>query len=198
MTARRAFTLVEVSAAIAITGMVALIAYGTFRAALDTGDRSAQLRERVEAAALVEQMVSAAARHAVDAIVPGYPAFELTHSIAPSGQPADHLSFLSRGILEPRGATGLWMIKLDLVGHGVRFTAVPADSLTSGALATTLPGVTGLRVRAMGSGPDGQWHDTWTALQPLPAAVIVELVSSSGAPAFSPMLLRVEGRDMLR
>ena len=113
MRLRRAFTLIEVSAAIAITGMVALISYGTFRAALDTGDRNGQLRERVESAALLEQMLSAAGRHTVETVIAGHPAFELTHVITPSGEPADHLSFSLARNSPPLGATGLWVIDIE-------------------------------------------------------------------------------------
>ena len=195
---RRAFTLVEISAAIAITGMVALISYGTLRAALDTGDRNAKLRERVESAALVEQLLSDAARHAVDIAIAGHPVFEMTHGIAPSGQPSDHLAFLSRGVLGPLGASGLWVIDLRLVPDGLRFTAAPVDGSTSGEIATTLRGVTGLRLLAMSSAPEGNWTESWTSRQPLPKAVMVELLSADGTPPFSPMLLRIEAGDILR
>jgi type II secretion system protein J len=198
MKKRRAFTLIEISAAIAITGMVALISYGTFRAALDTGARSDQLRERVESASLMEQLLSAASRHAVEIVIPGHPAFELTHGVAVSGQPSDHLAFLSRGILAPLGASGLWAVDLRLVPDGLRFTAGPVDGATSGAVATTLRGVAGLRLLAMSSAPDGKWTESWTSRQPLPTALMVELLSADGTPAFSPMLLRIEAGDILR
>lgn len=189
---RRAFTLIEVSAAIAITGIVALISYGSLRTALDTGDRSAQLRERVESAALLEQFLSAAGRHSVEVAVDGHPSFELVHALSPSGQPADHLSFLSRGVLAPLGATGLWAVDLDVTAGGVRLVAVPADRATSGRVTASFKEMTGLRVRALSSLTGSHWVETWTSRQPLPAAVMIELLAADGSPSFSPMIIRLQ------
>lgn len=197
MKARHGFTLVEISAALAITGMVALICYGTLRAALDTGDRNNELRERVESAARFEQLLSAAGRHAVEIAIPRHPAFELTHGISSSGQPSDHLTFLSRGVLEPLGASGLWAVDLTVAADGLRFAAAPADGATSGRIETRLRGVTGLRVLAL-SPADGKWTEEWNSRQPLPAAITVELLSGGGTTTFSPMLLRIEAGDILR
>jgi len=191
MTKRPAFTLIEVSAAIAITGTVALIAYAAFRTALDTGDRIGRFREGVESSALSRNVLWGAARHVVEASTPAHPGFELTHFIGASGLPADHLAFLSRGVVAPLGASALWAIDLQQAPGGVHLTAAPASGETTGDVATILSGVAGLRVRARSAVPGEGWVESWTARQPLPTAILVEFLRPDGAPALAPLFVRL-------
>jgi prepilin-type N-terminal cleavage/methylation domain-containing protein len=67
MMRRRGLTLLELMVAITVTGIVALLAYGSAQAGFDTDERLARVGETSEAEAQFRALVSDALRHPVEA-----------------------------------------------------------------------------------------------------------------------------------
>ncbi len=182
MTRRTGFSLVEVMVAIVLTGTVALISYGSLRAAIDTGEKLEAFRAQSEALALMRELVRGALRHSIDGSAAGHAAFRVGHAQEPRGE-ADSVEFLSRGISSPLGAKGLWLVTLATSGDGVRFRAFPIDDSLAVPFTTLTPGISRLRISEMRSATDQNWVGDWDSIDRRPYAVRIDFLGEDGSAA---------------
>jgi prepilin-type N-terminal cleavage/methylation domain-containing protein len=186
----RGFTLLEVMAAIVITGVVALLVFGTARAGIDTDQRLERFRTGLESQAILRSLLVDALRHPVEGggAAMNDTLFTIADAVRANGLPADELRFLSRGIAPPFGASPIWSVTLIPGDSGLRLLARPADGSTSG-ISAALPLAWGLNVRVLARTADSAWSDVWDAPGRVPAAVALEFLTAEGAPAGPPLLV---------
>jgi general secretion pathway protein J len=186
---RRAFTLLELLVAITVTGIVAVLAYGSAQAGFDTDQRLARVRETSEAEAQFRALVSDALRHPVEATAVDEALLTLVDAVDSTGTPADRLRFLSRGIVPPLGTSTPWEVTLAPADDGLRFVARP---LGDGAppIRATLRSVRGLDVRVLPRATE-EWSPAWSSSGRMPAAVELSFVPANGLPRPAPLVVRV-------
>lgn len=185
---RRAFTLIEVTVAIVVTGLVVSMAYAALQAGFDTSDRLTSAREGAEREIVARSILSKALRHAVPGTIGGEPVFVLRDGQAAG--PGDELQFRTRGVLEPLGATEVWEMALVNTADGLRLTAHAVDG--SGApFSATLRGVHAIDVRVRGRDPRDGWLDSWLAADRSPVAVSIAFLGADGRPRGLPLVARV-------
>ena len=107
---RRAFTLLELIVSISVAGIIALLVYGSASAGLDTRDALDRYRAGAEAEMRARLLLSDALRHATDEVDAGSVAFGLADATDARGLPIDQLTFATRGIAPPLGASARWMV----------------------------------------------------------------------------------------
>lgn len=190
MTRRAGFTLLELMVALVVTGVVALLAYGTASAGFDTNERLERYRTAVESRLIVRQLLSDALRHLPEGGGAAMNDVLLTIEDATSaeGLPVDVLHFLSRGITSPLGASATWSVTLGPSLEGVRLVAVPLGATQAAPIDAVLRDVSGLSVRVLARTDDASWSERWDVLGRVPAAVAIEWLSESGQPV-APMLV---------
>jgi prepilin-type N-terminal cleavage/methylation domain-containing protein len=175
------FTLLEVMLAIVITGVVALLAYGTASAGFDTRERLQEYRTTTGSEVILRAFLVDALRHPVE---PGGLAmndtlFWIDDQLSADGSPADAVAFLSRGLASPLGASNVWTVKLSTTQAGLRLDAAPNHPSDGIAPITMLVrDVTGLNVEVLDRSADFQWRPTWDAAGRVPAAVKIEMISA--------------------
>lgn len=199
MTNRRAFTLLELIVSIAVTGIIALLAYASASAGFDTRDALARYRATNEAELRARVLVADALRHASDEAEPGDVAFELVDATDPRGLPTDQLTFLTRGVLPPLGGSALWMVTLAPSPRGLVFRAAPAreslpatrsTAVETGAIIAVLAQVRGLDVRVTSLAAP-TWSASWASSGQLPAAVTLTFYDAAGVPVGAPLVVRL-------
>jgi prepilin-type N-terminal cleavage/methylation domain-containing protein len=175
---RRGFTLIEVIVALVLTGMIALAVRGALDAGLSARERIAGPMEDRERALLARAMLEDALRHAVDDD-------RFAEPFARSGGAGtgDILSFTTRGIVPPLGASGRWRVLV----QGDRIDATPIDE-RGPRLRTTLPGVRALRVMTLQS---GEWRAPAANVDHVPPMVRVEFTTTRDA--LPPLVARTAG-----
>ena len=158
---RRGFTLIELMVALVLTGMIALTAYVALEAGASTRERVEGPMAQRERAILGRAMLEDALRHAVDDGNSGAP-------FARAGDAAngDVLSFTTRGIIPPLGASGRWRV---IVRQG-RLEATPLDEAGPRFVAV-LPGVRALRAMTLQS---GEWRESLATIDHVPPVVRIE------------------------
>ena len=199
MRSRRAFTLLELIVSIAVAGTIALLVYGSASAGLDTRDALDRYRIGSESEMRSRAVLADALRHATDE-TDGGDAFVLVDATDARGMPGDRLSFVTRGVATPLGASGRWNVSLEPTPAGVVIRAVPmgdAGVEASGAAMTALlPDVRGVDVKAS-SLADPSWSPTWTSTRQLPHAVRIGMFDASGALLGAPIVVRI-GLEVVR
>ena len=182
--ARPGFTLLELLVAIVISGMVALLAYASITAGLDTLSRVEQHRLGSQGRALARPLIADALRHIADA---GSAAsvFEITQS----GAAGSGLVFLTRGIQSPLGSSGLWKVTLATSLSGLNVEAVPLEDSTQSPMVSIVPGIREMRVRVLPTRQDKMWVTNWTAPRQHPYAVKIELLDSAGNMVDAPLVI---------
>lgn len=188
---RRAFTLLELIVSIAVAGIVALLAYGSASAGFDTRDALARHRATTEAELRSRALLGDALRHASDeggATGALGSTFQLIDAVEPSGLPADRLSFFTRGVVPPLGASGLWSMTVVPTATGVGIVAEPVDG--GAALHAVFSGARGLNVEVMPIA-DRNWTTAWPATNQLPAAVRLTFYDSTRATIGAPLVIRL-------
>jgi len=191
MRRRAGFTLLEIMVVIVITGVVALIVYGTAAAGFDTDRQLERVRTALETRAIVRDLLVDALRHPV----PGGGAamndvlFAIDDAVSAEGVPVDAVHFFSRGVTPPLGASVTWSITLSPAGDGIRLLAVSGDPGWAAPIDALLADVRGLNVRVLSRTADSLWSDGWDAPGRVPAAVRLEFFSASGAPAAPPLVV---------
>jgi len=188
MTNRRAFTLLELIVSMAVGGMIALLAYASAGAGFDTRDALARHRATTETALRARSLLADALRHASDEADAGTAAFQLLDASDARGLPSDQLTFLTRGIAPPLGASSLWSVTVAPSATGLVIRAMP--SAGDGVVTATLPGVRGLDVQVM-TLADRSWSTAWPSAGQLPAAVQLTFYDATGALAGSPLVVRL-------
>jgi len=185
MKSDRGFTLIEVTIAIVITGVVALLAYGSVQAGLDSGDRVERHRTEVESSALMRSLIIDALRHPASSPATGS-SFSLSRG-GTGGLNDDRLQFVSRGVSPPHGAGALWNVVLEPTANGLRLSADPLETTPELAIVSVLPAIRGMRVRVMASGSSPQWSSDWESRNIAPHAVEIQFFDERnreiGAPA---------------
>lgn len=187
---RRAFTLLELIVSIAVGGIIALLAYGSASAGFDTRDVLARYRATSEAALRARSLLADALRHASDEADAGAAAFQLLDASDTRGLPTDQLTFLTRGIAPPLGASALWFVTIAPSARGLLIRATPAFSTGDAPISAVLDGVRGLDVQVM-SLADRSWTTAWPSTNQLPAAVQLTFYDASGAFAGPPLVVRL-------
>lgn len=189
---RRGFTLLELVVSIAVTGVIALLVYASAAAGFDTRDALARHRASTESQMRTRALLSDALRHASDEADSGQPAFDLEDAVDQHGLPADALTFLTRGIGAPLGASALWRVSVGATPTGLRLQAWPADVDASSppAIVGTIEAARGLDVDVM-SLASPVWLTAWPSAGQLPAAVRLTFYDQTGKPIGAPLVTRV-------
>lgn len=190
MRARRGFTLLELIVSIAVSGIIALLVYGSASAGFDTRDALARYRATNEAELRVRAMLADALRHASDEADAGTLAFDLVDATDPRGLPLDQLTFLTRGVLPPLGSSARWSMTLTPTARGLLVRAVPVESSGAGSISAVLEQVRGLDVQ-VASLADGSWSAAWPSSGQLPAAAQLTFYDVAGAPVGTPVVVRI-------
>lgn len=190
MIRRAGFTLLELVVAIVVTGVVALLAYATLQAGLDTSERAERLRASVSAQAVMRALLLDALRHlpeegggAMDEAL-----FTLEDRTSGSGLPTDVVAFLSHGIGRVPGTAGIWSVTLGPTEDGVRLYAVPLDASDGVAFEARVTGARGVEARALPRGTGSAWTERWDLPGRVPAAVRIQLLDESGRPVGPPFV----------
>lgn len=165
--ARAGFTLVETVLALAIAGLVSMLAYASLRAGLDTDQRVRQASAAADDETRWRALASDALRHMAEATVPGRPALTLG---------PDAMEFRTNALGTPSGAGAAWRVRVSVQDSSAVLHATNEE--TGAELVARMPGVTALRVRAQSLGLAGQWQDAWISPSP-PVAVRLDFVSAS-------------------
>jgi type II secretion system protein J len=188
MTRHRGFTLIELSIALAITGLVALLVYAAADAGYDTRRRLDASRRSLQSARAMRILLQDALRNARPAVRIGDSAFTLEKGRGPAGQPADRLIFVTGGGLAPLAGGRDWLVRVEPSTNGLGFSALPLDGSRGGRFVGRLDGVTGLKVRVKGAGLDTAWADRWARPSSVPKAVELTYWTAAG-PVGLPLLV---------
>ncbi len=199
MSRRSGFTLVELMVAIVVTSIVALLAWSTVSAGLDTSDRLERHRVTVEARMIVRALLLDALRHLPEGggAAMNDALFLVDDAVTADGLPVDALHFLSRGLTPPLGSSGMWTVTIEPAAEGLRLAASPANASDIAPIETTLPGVRGLQVRVLARTADSVWLERWDVLGRVPAAVALEFLSERGEPVTPPLVVHA-GLEAMR
>jgi prepilin-type N-terminal cleavage/methylation domain-containing protein len=182
---RNAFTLVEVMVALVVTGLVVSIAYASVQAGLETSERITVARTGEEREIVARALLARAIRHAVPGAIGGQPVFILRDQ--PSG---DELTFRTRGVSEPFGASGLWEVALLPDQDGVRLTGVAVDN-SNASFTTLLPRVRRIDVRVLGRDVRDGWFESWPYAERSPVAVTIAFLDVNGQSIGTQLVSRV-------
>lgn len=181
MKAERGFTLVEVLAALVLTGVVALLVYGAAGAALETERRLDEGRIRRQEARAWRALVTDALRNARPARIRGDTAFWVDDGRGPDGTPADRLRFLTAGGLAPLTPDADWLVSIEPVGNGLVLTAAAVGVVGPPRLVRGPAGVRGLDVRVTGFTRELEWTARWRFPALVPGGVELVWWTASGA-----------------
>ena len=192
---RQAFTLLELIVSIAVGGVIALLAYASASAGFDTRDAVDRYRATTETALRARTLIADALRHASDEADGGAAAFQLLDASDPRGLPSDQLTFLSRGVSGPLGASALWTVTLAPSPTGLLLRATPMGTSGGAPVRTMLAGVRGLDVQVMPLA-DRTWATAWPSTGQLPAAVQLTLYDAAGALVGPPLVVRLGLEDV--
>ena len=182
---RRAFTLVEIMVALVVTGLVVSLAYATVQAGLDTAERLTIVQAGEEREAVARTLLATALRHALPGTIGGQPIFVLRDQ--PDG---DELTFRTRGIAAPYGATASWDVALRSSDDGVIITGIATND-TNKSYAARLPRVRRIDVRVMGRDARDGWLTTWDFFDRSPVAVSIAFIDKQGRQIGVPLIARV-------
>ncbi len=179
---RRGFTLLELLVAIVLAGVVALLVYGTSRAAFDTETRLAASRRDWQSQRAMRTLLEDALRNARPPLRPGDPggAFQLHAQTSERGVPRDRLTFVTRGGFPPLTGDADWRMTVEATPAGVSVSAVPLGVRAAARVAGLLPGVTGVEIRVQSPG-GGPWIRQWAFPAAFPRAVLLTFWSDSAA-----------------
>jgi type II secretion system protein J len=191
MTRRAGFTMIEVMVALVITGVVALIVYGTVYAGVDTSERITRHSERAEAQVILRELLLDALRHPVEGggAVMNDTLFYLDDRSSADGLSQDAITFVSRGVTTPHGATGAWNVTVGVAPEGLRLRAEPAQPDRTAPIEAVVPGVIGLDVQVLDRTADAFWLEQWPVTGRLPAAVAMRFITEPAARAMPALVV---------
>lgn len=168
MTRSRGFTLIEVMVALVVTSLVVTLGYSAAQAGFDTDDRLARYRDTSESEMVVRSLIGDALRHATSGVIGGPDVFRLENRVTPNGIPVDSLSFSSRGVVEPLGATEVWEVSVWLASNTLHFAAWAPNGTP---IVASAPGILSLDMRVLGRGVNAGWQESWESSYTAPEAV---------------------------
>lgn len=182
---RRAFTLIEVIVAIAVTALALSTAGFAIGAARSTAARVADHTRRTEADGRLRSLLSDMLRHAPSAEQVDGALLRIDRDAA-----VPVLRFISSGVREPFGSETLWNVELTLIDSVLALRAEPRSSgSVDQPLVATLYPVYGFDVRALehsGGIDAARWRTDWPLAQDRPRAI--ELAwQVSGTPEIAPL-----------
>ncbi len=189
---KRGFTLVEVIVAMLLTGVVALLAYGSMQAGFDSSDRISAYRSGAEAEALTRSILIDALRHPAEAPSGGPRSLQLS-AVAVDGTTSNVLSFVTRGVIPPLGASSLWMMTVGPSPSGLSLSAKSLDDPSQPDINAVLGSVRRLRVRVLRSTEGAVWENAWNSQREIPAAIEIVFIDSAGRESGPAMLVRMTG-----
>lgn len=177
MKGRRAFTLLEVLVAVAVTALAGVAAAAALQAASGAGDRVARLRRASEGEARVRTLLTDALRHLPPASAVDGP---LLAVVPDSTGPT--LLFPSRGIVPPFGTGAPWRVAVRRRGDSLVVDAAPPASSQVPVRHAAVGQVRELAIQVLDG--DGGWRPDWPIAGRAPQAVEVAWRSTGAvAPA---------------
>lgn len=188
MRKHRGFTLVELMVALVITGVVALLVYGTASAGVRSREIQERRRVEVENVALLRSLLVNGLRHLGTSRTDA-PFFldETERGQWGSGRGAQRLSFHTRGVGEPLGASREWIIQLSQSATGLVFSAAANSVLNPETHRSILAVISSMQVDVLGRA-ESDWRTSWSQRDP-PLAVRIELFDHSGKLAGPPIFV---------
>lgn len=204
MRARRAFTLIEVIAAISLMAVVTAIAAAAIAAASDAGAVVQRHEETLDAESRWRVLVTDMLRHAPAAEAVSEPLLRITRD-ARAEDGAPQLTFLSRGVIQPFGTGRIWRVRIWSDGAG---THLRADATGHGPdqlpLHTLLPHRSGFDVRVMEAPPGAigeaatpaasggaEWRSDWPLERSRPALLQIVFGQTPGERAAAPFIVNL-------
>jgi type II secretion system protein J len=186
------FTLIEVVIALVITSVVALLVYGTLGAAFDAREQLGRHQRDDEARTILRALLVNALRHPVEegGSAMNESLFRIEPRVDARGTRSDVVSFVSRGVTSPLGATSSWTVTVGETGDGLRVVATPTDPTSEQAPVEILVDeVRGLRARALDRFPGASWSDAWESAGRVPVAVAIDLLRADGTRIGAPLVV---------
>jgi prepilin-type N-terminal cleavage/methylation domain-containing protein len=187
---RAGFTLIEVMIALVVSGLVASLAYAAAQAGFDTDARVSEYRDGLAREGVVRAILSDALRHQVDGVRGGSAVFMLDDRVDTEGRDADSVTFVTRGIVSPMGASARWQLTVWRDGTFLRVAGAPLEDAPGSAqpFAMRLEQVTAFDVRALGRGLAARWSARWADADQAPDAFALR-IAAGGADA-EPLVVR--------
>jgi prepilin-type N-terminal cleavage/methylation domain-containing protein len=171
---RRGFTLLEVIVALAVTGLVAGLAFGAASAGIDTRERLVRVRRQESSAGALREVLHDALRHAE----PGVSSEDTTFALGGLGA-GEAIRFVTRGVLPPLGTGGRWALTVRASAEGTTLIAVPMDDVSATPVRVVAPTIAGITVRAL-ERAGGTWASTWDRPSSPPVAVAIRFLDGAG------------------
>jgi hypothetical protein len=176
--------------ALIVTGLVVSLAYAAALAGFDTDERLGRARDGAESEAIARALIGSALRHALPGVRGGDPVFELSERRI-DGRVSDEVRFLTRGVIEPHGAGGVWEMSLSTDAEGLRIAARPLEDDGTLPIAAVLPDVRVLDVQVRGRDARQGWLDAWVSPDRSPVAVSIAWSVADGRAAGAPLTVRI-------
>lgn len=167
--ARKGFTLVETVLALAIAGLVSMLAYAALSVGLDTDHRVRRASAEADDGTRWRALASDALRHLFEAPLADRPALIMG---------GNAVEFRTSALGSPSGVGAAWRVTVATRDSTAVMRATNEE--TGAEIVASLPGVTALRIRAQSLGLSGEWQETWTSPSP-PAVVRIDFVATNGS-----------------
>ena len=178
---RCAFTLLELLVAVVVTGVIALLVYGSAQAGLDARTRLVEANRSLQMARALQATLEDALRNARRSQRAGEAAFVLEDRRDARGRPADQVRFVSAGALAPLSPGDDWAVVVEPTPEGLTLVALPIGRRApSRRVVGPLPGITGLDVRLLHQHSDSGWRTRWPVGSAMPRAVELTYWSDAG------------------
>ncbi len=149
------FTLIEILVALVIASVVVSLSYAVLATAADTGASVEVAASDLAADARFRALLSDALRH------PSQPAgVDAATFVVMHDADGDHVTFASRGMAPPLGASGNWDVTIWSDAAGVRVEAHAQDPASPASVRASLPGASQLEVWTQDRAQTG-WVRGW-------------------------------------
>jgi prepilin-type N-terminal cleavage/methylation domain-containing protein len=168
---RSGFTLLEVLVSIVLTAVVSLLVYGAVQAAHDTENRIDRERHGLQSSLAMRLVLESALAGAQNYDLAADSVFLLVPGTSAQGIPHDRLTFVTSADFPPLSPGADWIVTLAPSSSGLRLTGGPLGVRTPARVLATLPGITGLKIRARHQELAPEWSESWVARGRLPQAV---------------------------
>lgn len=181
---RAGFTLIEVTVALVVTGVVVLLAYAAAQAGFATEARTAAHRAHEGRLAVVRATLTDVVRHALEGVRGGDEVFALVDRARADGAAADSLRISTRGVLAPLGTSATWTVSLWLSGDTLHLVGHPLTPSSGEAppVAMQLHEVRAFDAQALGRGLAASWGAAWPERDQAPDAVALTIVRAGAEP----------------
>jgi prepilin-type N-terminal cleavage/methylation domain-containing protein len=191
MMRRDGFTLLEVLVAISLTGIIALLVFGTAHAGFDTSERVQRHRDAATTEAIVRQLLVDALRHplAGGGSFMNDTLFEIDDRVRDDGLPVDAIRFVTRGITPPLGASPAWTVLLAPTDAGLHLRALPSSDDAAQPIDVVVTDIRGMSVHVLDRTLDAEWLAAWPFTGRAPAAVAIRFVRADGEQHGAPLIV---------